>query len=743
MFFIFNIVVSVFAGYLRVQRIPVTVRVNPSSVLTDNVPDPRIARVLIDKGAVELGGWVIVTVNATNYGYRADEMYISVSLPENPPLENIEIIGSDLQSTYKLGPGDKVWGDYGKTYPITLQYPLVEGYKWGWEKDETRYLKFKFKPHKTGIFQIYVKTTAQTGGQWRCDPTSGTKDQQNEYVYVYQVQVVASFNWDETLSRFVKYKEMYQLYRQSFFNSTWWYELSQKAADAIATYDFYKESVDQFVDTWLEYFEVMTGMPISPLHHLLLMKDLAESLLGVYNLYLSWYLDYVSGHIGLAYSRYDIRDDLDLLIAKVDNVIQALRMRDSYALTSALHELCLVTEKSFEGSKNFDDAVYDEILSNPTLILPLLKKTNIYVGIRWHILSFRETLMLSYSDITSLQGKIKSLSDIRPGGILNPRFNLPVVQDAYWEVNGRRVTEAQKGQEVKAHIIIRTLNISSVDYDMVQGSITLKIKKDIRYWFDQEYAKKTWDINLNPGKTTELVLSFVPDKASSITLRGYFMEVIFSGEYLFPNNLISDLPVDWDDGSKGAMKNSYPPRLKVSEPSGTSQNSGTVVILTETQHRLYLHIYDENGRHVGLNHQSGAVENQISGCSYHEFDNGVAIVLPLNLSNFRVVVDAKYAQEENESYELTVITVKDHEVIDQKSITGSIKKGAQQAYTIQIGQEGEAVIIQAETAPWWVQHQLWIIAGVVVTVATATATVALIRKRKKYRIKVNMQEALA
>jgi len=33
-------------------------------------------------------------------------------------------------------------------------------------------------------------------------------------------------------------------------------------------------------------------------------------------------------------------------------------------------------------------------------------------------------------------------------------------------------------------------------------------------------------------------------------------------------------------------------------------------------------------------------------------------------------------------------------------------------------------------APWWVQHQLWIIAGVVVTVATATATVALIRKRK-------------
>ncbi|MEM2704608.1 MAG: hypothetical protein QXR45_15785 [Candidatus Bathyarchaeia archaeon] len=160
-------------------------------VLAEHSPQPKIEQpILIDPDVVRLGEWVTVRLRATNYGFRADEMYISVSLPENPPLENIEIIDSDLQATYVLGPGDKVWGDYGQTYPIILQYPLVEGYTLGWENGQTKYLKFKFRPHRTGTFKLYVKTTAQTGGIWKYDPASGTKDQQNEFVYVYSVKVL-------------------------------------------------------------------------------------------------------------------------------------------------------------------------------------------------------------------------------------------------------------------------------------------------------------------------------------------------------------------------------------------------------------------------------------------------------------------------------------------------------------------------------------------------------------------------
>ncbi|MEM2111853.1 MAG: NosD domain-containing protein [Candidatus Bathyarchaeia archaeon] len=138
--------------------------------------------------SIEMGEWATITVEARNDGEKANEMYISVSLPDNPPIDNIQIISHDLQDAYILPVGAEVWGDYGTTYPIILEYPLVEGFKENWETGETKTLQFKVKPHKPGIFHFYVKTTAQIDGLWNYDPQSGIKDQQDEYVYVYQIQ---------------------------------------------------------------------------------------------------------------------------------------------------------------------------------------------------------------------------------------------------------------------------------------------------------------------------------------------------------------------------------------------------------------------------------------------------------------------------------------------------------------------------------------------------------------------------
>jgi len=100
------------------------------------------------------------------------------------------------------------------------------------------------------------------------------------------------------------------------------------------------------------------------------------------------------------------------------------------------------------------------------------------------------------------------------------------------------------------------------------------------------------------------------------------------------------------------------------------------------------------------------------------------------------VVDTKYAQEENESYEHTVVTVKDNEVIDQKSVTSSIKKEAKHAHTVQINPQGETVTIQnGETVPWWIQHQLSILTCAILIVVIATIAIALIRKRKRCKPK--------
>jgi len=121
------------------------------------------------------------------------------------------------------------------------------------------------------------------------------------------------------------------------------------------------------------------------------------------------------------------------------------------------------------------------------------------------------------------------------------RGEAPVVQEVFWRVNGQRVTVASVGVEVEAHVVIRV----SQDY---VGSITIKIRKDISFWFDSDYSIKTEPINLMSGQEIHLVLRFTPDQASRgglFSLRGYFVEVDFSATH-----------------TKWVMESSYPPRLR-------------------------------------------------------------------------------------------------------------------------------------------------------------------------------------
>ena len=159
--------------------------------LSTNPPVPTL--ISIDyPNSINLGEWATTTIKARNDGDKANEMYISVSLPDNPPMENIEIVSHDLQDAYILPVGAEVWGDYGTTYPVVLDHPLVEGFKENWENGETKTLQFKVKPQNPGTFCFFVKTTAQVDGLWSYDPQSGTKDQQNEYVYVHEIDVQPS-----------------------------------------------------------------------------------------------------------------------------------------------------------------------------------------------------------------------------------------------------------------------------------------------------------------------------------------------------------------------------------------------------------------------------------------------------------------------------------------------------------------------------------------------------------------------
>jgi len=115
----------------------------------------------------------------------------------------------------------------------------------------------------------------------------------------------------------------------------------------------------------------------------------------------------------------------------------------------------------------------------------------------------------------------------------------PIVLEAFWEVNGQRVTTARVGTTVNAHVMIKAV-------DEYVGSVVFKIKKDFAFWFDNDYHILTVPVNLVGGQEKETEFAFVPDKPSQGRLRGYFIEIDFE-----------------ITKTKWVMENSYPPRLRI------------------------------------------------------------------------------------------------------------------------------------------------------------------------------------
>jgi len=125
--------------------------------------------------------------------------------------------------------------------------------------------------------------------------------------------------------------------------------------------------------------------------------------------------------------------------------------------------------------------------------------------------------------------------------LVGPHTSNPTVQETLWKIDGRNVTSCFVGDSVGAHVVIRAS-------DQYIGSVEVKIRKDMSFWFDSDYATQTFPVNLPGCQTTEFVVTFSPDEASAGSLRGYFVEVDFLAT-----------------GSNWVMQGSYPPRLTVSE----------------------------------------------------------------------------------------------------------------------------------------------------------------------------------
>lgn len=131
-------------------------------------------------------------------------------------------------------------------------------------------------------------------------------------------------------------------------------------------------------------------------------------------------------------------------------------------------------------------------------------------------------------------------------------------------------------------------------------------------------------------------------------------------------------------GSNGELVDSF-----ISEPFYWIQ--GQHLTKNEKQHRLFLHVYDVQGNHVGLNYVTNQTELGIPGSYYWDDNNGTTIIVVPQIIGLRVIVDAKYAEEPVESYNLTVTMQTDSAILIQ-SYSGNISAMEKQSFLTRVSQ---------------------------------------------------------
>lgn len=93
---------------------------------------------------------------------------------------------------------------------------------------------------------------------------------------------------------------------------------------------------------------------------------------------------------------------------------------------------------------------------------------------------------------------------------------------------------------MKAHILVKAVGGS------LKGTLTIRIRKDLALLPDEDYKVESFNIDISEGQAMELTVTFLAAEKSSLSFRGYFIQVDFNS---------------W--GTSWTMESSYPPRLKV------------------------------------------------------------------------------------------------------------------------------------------------------------------------------------
>jgi len=122
----------------------------------------------------------------------------------------------------------------------------------------------------------------------------------------------------------------------------------------------------------------------------------------------------------------------------------------------------------------------------------------------------------------------------------------------------------------------------------------------------------------------------------------------------------------------------------------------SIVGLVDPGHKLYLHVYDQQGRHVGFNPTTQTVEIQIPDAQYFEFKQTTLIFVPPEITSLRAVVDGSEATEASEQYALATLVSRENGSVGSSKIeTPSIEKGKANDHSIEISSDGTEVVVES------------------------------------------------
>jgi hypothetical protein len=125
------------------------------------------------------------------------------------------------------------------------------------------------------------------------------------------------------------------------------------------------------------------------------------------------------------------------------------------------------------------------------------------------------------------------------------------------------------------------------------------------------------------------------------------------------------------------------------------------ISLTEpgTQRKLYLTIYDTEGRIVGFDRKSGNVVAEIPNSYYLDFGNAIIIYVPLNVKIEKIVVDAIKSEQPIENYSLMIQVYKEGNLVSSTSLSSQININTKKEYSLQLTGDLKPILNELTTTP--------------------------------------------